>query len=104
MANKRKVAQMENTGIECPFRLEYIDTIPEGVRPHHHDRYSMFESFGKDTTMFYSGDKNTRTSVILYHSPTRTRWRLFFSADEKDNGLNPDFMTALIKAHDMGLF
>ena len=88
--------------IECPYRIEYIDKVPEGVRPHHHDRYSMFQSFGKDTTLFYS-DMEGMQSCILYHAPTRTRWRLYFSPEEKSGGVE-DFMTALIKAHDMGMF
>lgn len=93
----------ETEKIECPFRIEYIDKIPDGVKPHHHDRYSQMSAFGKDTTMFYSQDKDKMTSCILYHAPTRTRWRLIFS-DEGSKGLNPDFMTALIKAHDLGMF
>ena len=92
--------------IECPFRIEYIDKVPEGIRPHHHDRYSIFKSFGKDTTLFYQTNEESMPSCILYHAPTRTRWRLFFSPEVKgsDGVANPDFMSALIKAHDMGAF
>lgn len=93
-----------NSQNTCPYRFEYIDTVPDGVKPHHHDQYSMIASFGKDTTLFYQTDKETMTSCILYHAPTRTRWRLYFTAEKKAGGLNPDFMTALIEMHDKGMF
>ena len=101
MAIERKPAEPES-GLECPYRIEYIDRVPDGVEPHHHDRYSMFKSFGKDTTLFYSDEKEM-PSCIFYHAPTRTRWRLFFGQDA-NVGVNADFMTALIEAHERGLF
>ena len=89
--------------ITCPYRFEYIDTVPVGVRPHHHDRFSMIKSFGHDTTLFYQTDMENMTSCILYHAPTRTRWRLYFTGDGEGT-VNPDVMTALIKMHEQGMF
>ena len=92
------------TKIECPYRFEFIDKVPEGVHPNHHDRFSMIESFGENTTMYYQTDKDSMPSCIFYHAPTRTRWRLFFSPSEKSGVMDADFMTALIKAHEQGMF
>jgi len=105
MAETRKPGTIESTEIECPWRLEYKDTLPDGVRLTHHDRFSMFMSFGKDTTLCYQSDKDTMASCILYHHPTRTRWNMYFTPKTDENrSINPDFMTTLIEMHDKGLF
>lgn len=90
-----------NTEIERPpFQLIFHDRIPEGMKATHWDSYRMLSRFGEGVTLWYAGNEDTRTSVILHHHESRTRWRLVWGADMEKHG---DFMSDLVKMFDSGM-
>lgn len=84
-----------------PFKLEYYDSIPEGMKSTHWDTYRMLSRFGKGVTLWFSGDESERESVILQHHESRTRWKLVWG---EDNEGHAEFINSLIKLHDKGVF
>ena len=80
------------------FRIEVMETLPEGVGAYQDDRYHMGRNLGTNAMMMYANYDDAKCNyIILINYETRQRIKIHFTDKSEAASNQASFIDMLIK-------